>query len=208
MKYIVKGPEPQKFTNWKALANENWQPGYNGLSGQEKEAVKTALMEEQGYICCYCERELTDSDSHIEHIRPQSDPTVDPLDYSNIACSCQNQTKKGEPRHCGKLKDDWYDKNRFISPLDKNCESFFEYTFDGYIQPANNDQAASVTIDKLGLNIDKLNELRKKAIEPFIYDDLSDEELADFVNGYLKKQNGKFNPFYTTIKYLFGSHIE
>lgn len=56
MKYIVKNVEPQAFTDWKALANEDWKPSYDKLSGVEKQVVKTALMQEQGYLCCYCER--------------------------------------------------------------------------------------------------------------------------------------------------------
>ena len=84
MKHIVKQGEPEAFLDWKALANEDWMPTYDDLAGETKKTVKGALMEEQGYICCYCERRLTDGDSHIEHFQPQSDPAVDPLDFSNM----------------------------------------------------------------------------------------------------------------------------
>lgn len=117
MKHIVKQEEPQKFLDWKNLAGENWQPTYGGLSGYPKKALKNSLMAEQGYICCYCERRLTDNESHIEHFRPQSDPAVDPLDYRNLLCSCQNQLNKGEPRHCGNKKEDWFDEHLLVSPL-------------------------------------------------------------------------------------------
>ena len=89
MKYVEKRHEPEAYTQWRALANEDWQPTYDDLSGDTKASVKGALMQEQGYICCYCERRLTEGDSHIEHFRPQSDPAVDPLDYGNFLCSCQ-----------------------------------------------------------------------------------------------------------------------
>lgn len=93
-----------------------------------------ALMAEQGYICCYCERRLTNDDSHIEHFRPQSDPTVDPLDFGNLLCSCQNQLKKGEPRHCGNLKGEWFDRDLLVSPLIPGCEDRFAFTGDGEIK--------------------------------------------------------------------------
>ena len=93
MKHIIKCSEPQAFADWKDQANEDWQPDYDDLSGAPKEAVKEALMKEQGYLCCYCERRLTDDDSHIEHLRPQSDPAVDPLDFANMLCSCQNHSR-------------------------------------------------------------------------------------------------------------------
>lgn len=117
MKYIQKGTEPLEFADWKALANEDWQPSYDSLSGSEKRAVKAALMKEQGFVCCYCERRLSDADSHIEHLRPQSMVGVDPLDFANMLCSCQNNLQPAEPRHCGNLKGHWYDANLLISPF-------------------------------------------------------------------------------------------
>ncbi len=201
MKYIKKGEEPVEFTKWKALPDDNWQPSFNNLQNPQKKIVHNALMQEQGYICCYCERELIEIDSHIEHLLPK-DKNKYPekgLYFSNMLCSCQNKIKKGEPRHCGNLKDN----NEIpISPLDKNCENYFQYTHDGYIKSVN--ENAKITIETLGLNKDKLNALREKAIEPFLDELLTEAELMKFVSAYLKKVDGKYSPFYTTIKFLFG----
>lgn len=209
MKYIEKQHEPEAFANWKTLANDDWQPTYDGLSGETKKVVKSALMAEQGHICCYCERRLTNEDSHIEHFRPRSDPAVDPLDFGNLLCSCHNQIKKGEPRHCGNLKEDWFDRCLIVSPLDPDCENRFAFTGDGEIKSlADNDLAASKTIKKLGLDIPKLNALRAKAIEPFLDDLLSHQEMQAFVTGYLDRDEaGRFGEFWTTIRYLFGGYI-
>lgn len=209
MKHIAKQDESQAFTDWKALANEDWQPTYDELSGEIKKAVKYALMAEQGDICCYCERRLTDEDSHIEHFRPQSDPAVDALDFGNLLCSCQNHIKKGEPRHCGNLKDAWFDPNLLVSPSDPDCENRFAFTGDGFIKPAtDDDQAASETIIRLGLAIPKLNDMRAKVIEPFLDEDLSPEEVQTFVDGYLTQDtSGRFGEFWTTIRYLFGGLV-
>lgn len=202
MKRIEKGEEPNLFTEWKAKANADWQPTYDLLSDETKTAVKKALMEEQGYICCYCERRLTDDDSHIEHFRPQSDQDCDDLDFSNMLCSCQDQTKKGEPRHCGVLKDNWFDLDLLVSPFDPICEYLFTYTADGGIGSADSD-AATTTISKLGLDISKLFALRKGTIAPFLDPDLSDEDFLTFVTGYLKALDNRFSPFHTTIRFLF-----
>ena len=209
MKYIEKQEEPTPFTDWKALANDNWQPTYDNLSGKEKKAVKYALMAEQAYICCYCERQLIDNDSHIEHFKPQSDPSVDPLDYSNLLCSCQNQLEKGEPRHCGNLKEDWFDNELLISPLKPTCKNRFSYNGLGHIEPAvKQDKAASETIKQLGLNSPKLRDMRAKAIEPFLDGSLNEEELKQFVNGYLcKNDKGQYGEFFTTIQTLFRGYI-
>lgn len=208
MKFIEKGEEPKGFTEWKALANDDWQPTYDDLRGAPKTAVKTALMAEQGYICCYCQRRLTDDDSHIEHFRPQSDPAVDALDFSNLLCSCQNQLKKGVPRHCGNLKGDWFDNTLLVSPLDAGCEDRFAFTGDGLIKPRQPaDVEAAETISRLGLDIPKLNSMRESAIEPFLDDTLSEADMKQFVNGYLQKDGAeRFSEFWGTIRYLFGGY--
>ena len=131
------------------------------------------------------------------------------LDYDNLLCSCQLELEKGEPRHCGNSKGSWFQENNFVSPLNPDCEKKFKYTFDGYIEPVDeNDEPTITTIEKLRLGIDKLNKLREKAIEPFIEIPLSDKELKKLVTGYLRNKTingGKYNEFYTTIKFLFGS---
>jgi len=207
MKFIVKQTEPNEFTAWKSLSNDNWQPSYADLRGDVKAAVKAALIEEQGTICCYCERRLIVNDSHIEHFEPQSNPGVDALEFSNLLCSCQNIIKRGAPLHCGNLKGDWFDEVFLVSPLDSQCESRFSYTGIGNIMASDSsDEAAEKTIDHLGLAIPKLNDLRNKAIEPFLDASLSDDELKRFVSGYLKKgQQNKLGEFWTTINHLFGA---
>ena len=51
----------------------------------------------------------------------------------------------------------------------------------------------------------KLNDTRKKAIEPFFDHDLDRDDIAKFAAGYLKKDaDGQFSEFWTTINFLFG----
>lgn len=205
MKHVQKGNEPREFSRWKALANEDWQPTFDDLSGNIKKAVKNALMQEQGYLCCYCECRIDVDDSHIEHFRPQSLADVDPLDFSNLLCSCQNQLLKGVPRHCGNGKGDWFDHALLVSPFDADCENRFAFTGDGKIQPRDDtDIGATETIKHLGLNLPKLRAMRASVIEPFLEESLSDDDLQQFVSGYLHQDNsGYFGEFWTTIRYLF-----
>ncbi len=210
MKHTIKGEEPELLTAWKALANDDWQPTYDELSGKEKRAVKQTLMREQGGICCYCERRLMEGDSHIEHFQPQSDERIDPLDFSNLLCSCQNQLAKGEPRHCGNLKGDWFDAELLVSPFTPACETRFSYNGDGHISSSagEQDMAAKETIKRLGLDLPKLNSLRAAAIEPFLDADLSEDDLQLFVAGYLRADEEKgYSEFWTTINMLFGHYV-
>lgn len=208
MKYIIKTNEPQELLDWKE-ENKNLNPKFNNLSKKAKDAIFETLLNEQGYICCYCEKELIDKNYHIEHFNPQNKNEIDSLDYSNMLCSCQRNQPKGTPSHCGNSKDGWYVENLLVSPMTSDCEEKFIYTKNGQILPKDKkDEAAKATIKKLQLDIDKLNELRKKAIEPFIEAEtnFSKTELNKFIKGYLddkSKNNGKFNEFFTTIKYLY-----
>jgi len=60
----------------------------------------------------------------------------------------------------------------------------------------------------LGLDIPKLKSLRAKAIEPFLDEELAEDELQNFVRGYLEKdKEGQFGEFWTTIRYLFGDRL-
>jgi uncharacterized protein (TIGR02646 family) len=209
MKAIAKHAEPQELIDWKAQANADWQPSFGVLAGELKRTLKLALMREQGWICCYCERRLEENDAHIEHFRPQHDPAVDALEYANLLCSCQSNLAKGAPRHCGNLKGDWFDAQLLVSPFDPHCAERFAYTGDGRISAANEtDRAALETIRKLGLDLPKLNALRAQAIEPFLAPDLSYDELRTFVSGYLRPDaQHRFGEFSTTISHLFGAYV-
>jgi uncharacterized protein (TIGR02646 family) len=203
MKYIVKDQEPEGLLNWKTLATQEQKTDFEAIPGKVKRLVKQSLMDEQGHLCCYCERRIEDDDSHIEHFCPRSDESVDPLDYKNLLCSCQKRLKSGEPRHCGVLKDEWFDKKLLISPLSSDCETRFTYTADGGISGTN--EAAMETIKRLGLYISKLTSLREKAIAPFLDEEINNTDFINFVAGYLRKdKKGRFAEFFTTIQYLFG----
>jgi len=203
MKYIEKGNEPQSFTDWKSNGNLI----YNDLINPQKSELKTALLIEQGYICCYCESKISSDTSHIEHFKPKDKDKFPELqlNYDNLLCSCQKQLSKGEPRHCGNSKGN---EIILMTPLMEDCESKFTYTEDGQIN--HTDEDSKQTIRDLQLDIDKLNDLRNKAIELFIidsetYEEIPYEEAKIFAKQYLQKDDGRYNEFYTTIKYLFGS---
>lgn len=181
------------------------------LSSALKSRMKEGLLKEQGFICCYCEIRINDNNSHIEHFRPRSLFPEDLADYNNLLCSCQKNPPKGEPKHCGNKKGNWYEKDLIISPLEKNCEERFRYTFDGRINPADeNDDAARETIERLGLNVKKLTDSRKMILEPFI-EELNIKSYADIVSEINRlieiESEGRYPEFCATLKY-FSDFIE
>jgi uncharacterized protein (TIGR02646 family) len=208
VKYIKKSEEPESFTVWKNLANEDWQPSWENFSKPQKTYVRDSLLQEQGFICCYCGRRINTDDSHLEHLKPRTTYPQSALEYTNILASCQKDTVRKEPLHCGKIKDKWYDDNLMISPLDVNCAEFFRYTDDGQILATNNSEkqlAAETTIDKLALNIDKLKNLRAKSIEPIleIINTITEEERQNLILGFSETNSkGYYEEFCAAIIYL------
>lgn len=142
------------------------------------------LLAEQGFVCCYCgvrlaappahtARTQTDETSHIEHVEPKSGPSGNParaLDYDNLLVSCGGLSKSGPRSHCGHAKRDWYDPQRFVSPLDLVCATAFVCEAEGTILPADGDPggAAGETVRRLGLNCDSLRDRRAQAIAQFV----------------------------------------
>jgi hypothetical protein len=122
-----------------------------------------------------------------------------------MLCSCQKEMEKGEPRHCGNRKGNWFDPELLISPFTADCEQRFRYSANGDIRAAEpNDEAATTSIEKLGLNLPVLIALRRQAIEPFLDAELTNQDLIDFVNGYLQKDSqGQFGAFWTTVCQIF-----
>ncbi|WP_292775105.1 retron system putative HNH endonuclease [Nostoc sp. NMS9] len=88
MKYIKKSEEPESFTVWKNLANEDWQPSWENFSKPQKTDVHDSLLQEQGFICCYCGRRITKDISHIEHLKPRKTHYNLALEYTNLLASC------------------------------------------------------------------------------------------------------------------------
>ena len=106
------------------------------------------------------------------------------------------------------MKDDWFDAELLISPFNPDCENRFKFTGDGGISSKDeNDHVADETIRRLGLGLPKRNAMRASAIEPFIDEELTDEDMILLVAGYLEiDDQGMFGAFWTTIRYLFGAY--
>jgi uncharacterized protein (TIGR02646 family) len=212
MKYIEKGDPPAELLKWQR-SDKKFQKGvgiWRRVPGHVRTPIRQALLEEQGYLCCYCEKAIVDDQYHVEHIQPQGVPATEHLgaNYDNILCSCLKDTATGEPLHCGRAKQHWYDEALYISPLSPDCEQKFRYSYDGRILPADSTDSATIaTIDHLKLDIPKLKALRKATIDPFLDPSLSPEDIDELTTSYLvdKVDNGgRFNEYYTMIKYLFG----
>ncbi|MEH1907927.1 retron system putative HNH endonuclease [Nostoc sp.] len=216
MKHIKKSQEPEKFTKWKALENDDWKPSWDdNFQTPEKPVVHDALLKEQGYICCYCGMRITRKTSHIEHLKPRSTYPNLALEYTNLIASCQGESEEPPtvPVHCGHKKKYWYDENLMISPLEINCADFFKYPASGEIQPTDNPgkkAVAETTIKKLALDIDKLQNMRRVAIDAALLaiEGLTEIEIQLLAEGYQQLDaNGQYTPFCAAITYLLKNYF-
>ncbi|NWE72671.1 TIGR02646 family protein [Pseudomonas gingeri] len=195
MRQVIKGTEPASFTDWKACANEDWQPTYETLQNPQKRDLHLRLLLEQRYACCYCGREIELESSHIEHFRPQEHFEHLALDYENLHASCLRETKPGNPLHCGHRKDNWFEEELHISPLEENCEQRFCYLLTGEIQASANDACATKMIDVLALDIAYLNNRREEQLLGFFDNDFlinaTEEDLHRTVAFFRSVENDR-----------------
>lgn len=200
MKHIEKQQEPAAFSEWKAHDRMAHRPNWNRVPGDIKRGVHTALMQEQGFLCCYCQAPVNRESSHVEHFRPRGKQRYRnlQLDYSNLHGSCGRASVKGEPLQCGFSKGSWFDEQLLISPLDAACEDRFRFTGDGRIRPASGGatEAAAETIKRLALDLPKLDKRRQEVLHAYI--DLSIPELETLLAR--PDPEGRFVPFYTAVK--------
>jgi uncharacterized protein (TIGR02646 family) len=204
MKRIVKTAAPTSFTQWKALANEDWVPTYADLQNPEKRDLHEALLAEQGWLCCYCGRSIELDDSHIEHFRPQDahGEWADlQLEYENLHASCVRETKPDQPLHCGHAKGSRFEEAAHVSPVSEDCEQRFVYTLSGEEVAADRqDRAASNMIELLNLNVAFLRNRRREALEGAFDDaflaNASDEKFRELRDLYVPRNvDGRFESF-------------
>lgn len=112
MKFIEKtGKTPQELTTWKNYHSTNlynlycdakktgkeiWEylDNHEALDSSctniyNKKKLKSSLLKDQGYICCYCgKRILDDFRTILEHLHPKSKYKDKTYDYTNLLASC------------------------------------------------------------------------------------------------------------------------
>jgi len=206
MKYINKSKEPQILSDFVNYNKQNYgiDANYEDLQTDVKKQLKTALLEEQYSICCYCMKQIEIDKSHIEHIKPQSKFPSETLNYYNLLVSCNGIQDLNE--NCGHRKSDWYDANEFLTPLNSDCEKVFTYNIDGEMDATSRN--GKVTITKLDLNSYFLIRARRSAITlSGLFDDdfeLKKEEIISY--NTTPNANNELPPFCMAVAYCIKNY--
>jgi len=154
-----------------------------------RDEVLTSLLEEQNYLCAYCMKKISLSDSSIEHIIGQKYiengieiGKKNEINYNNFLAVCDGKSCKDD-LHCDKSRAN-YQKERplFVSPLENRIMQNIKYSEKGMIyynsfleskeveelkDHIKLDEVSNIRFDLqkvLNLNCDNLKERRKLLI--------------------------------------------
>jgi uncharacterized protein (TIGR02646 family) len=162
MKKIIKQSEPRSLVKHRSKQRANQNADYENYP--EKDDLRKSLLEEQGYICCYCMSRITSEQMKIEHWKPQTKYTSLQLDYRNLLGACKGgEGSRLQKQHCDTRKGE---SEITVNPIegDKNCENLIRYRPDGEIY--STDESINLDLNKtLNLNLEFLKKNRKVALD-------------------------------------------
>lgn len=128
MKYIVKQHPPKALLDYLKTPNASWE----GCTC--KSEWKRSLLEEQGHICAYTMKRISERDMKIEHFLPRSefDERL-ALDYKNTLGVCNgNEGYPPKFQYADTRKGN--DILRHIDPRKKDCERKLKYRANGEVR--------------------------------------------------------------------------
>jgi len=210
MKQIIKGKEPASMLTYRK------QPHAHYEDYREKNDLRHSLLEEQGYICCYCMQRIRLEQMKIEHFRPQSQYPELQLDSHNLLAACDGN--EGSPRqlqHCDTHKAD---EEITINPADsqKNCEQYLKYSSNGRVY--SDDPIIETDLNNtLNLNTQTLVNNRQNAINTVIQEmtQIKGKKAAwpiqkvyQKIHAYERKENGKYKPYCQMIVYFLNKRFK
>lgn len=185
MRKIEKTSEPIELAEFKKKKPKKI---YDDLNPELRMMIRQKLVVEQRYICAYCCRRIDSNNATNEHIKPRSSYPQCSLDYDNLVASCQ------EKQTCDKHKEDKYDSDLFVSPLESNCQSHFRFHPNGEIEGLS--ERGKYTIDLLNLNAYSLVTARHNLMKELDFADIS------YIEYLLNEDESRLPIFTDMIEYF------
>ncbi len=207
-----------------------------------KDVIPSTLIADQKGICAYCETYIREKFCSVEHFIPCEQSKINnyeknyDLDWQNMLAVCippgavedENVDNLQLPHKypcCGKAKANFVPDGRLLNPLELPTSRLFRFKReDGEILPdeANCEKEsipiASVqfTIQKLGLNVERLKTLRLAVIKKIeeelnFYDDgIIDPTVIEkqVAAGYFDNGKENYPRFFTTIRWALSNGAE
>lgn len=165
MRKITKISPPDSFIEYKKKERE--RASYSEMDKHIKDDLNISLLNEQGWVCGYCQRKINIDNMQIEHHCEQSicngedDMPDKRLDYNNLLAVCSG--KSGYFKHCDSQKATKSKSSGLpinILPWSSSHMNMIKYSSSGKISSANEKHQREID-EVLNLNISYLKELRK-----------------------------------------------
>lgn len=181
------------------------------------------LLDEQFFLCCYCElrSDLAGLGYHIEHVQPKSAFPQRTFDYDNLAASALASASdlsafkaQGEEVFAGHAKQSQYDAALFVSCHQADCARFFAYLSDGRVVAAAQlsmpeRERAQYTIRILHLNSPYLIKERRNwwnELDALFSQHQADAWSIEHLAMYdLVPQGTKLSQFFSMTRQFFGA---
>jgi len=226
VKKINKGNEPKTLTNYRSaiLKKDSTSENiYNDFPNKTKAGcndsdvgnLRKQLLEEQGYLCCYCMSRINCDTSKIEHFKDQSANRDLQIDYQNLFIACEgNEGHTKKQTHCDTFKG--ANALNHINLLSE-VENKIKYQLSEgmiYSDDSNIDMEINAV---LNLNVKLLKNNRKQAISQFITEvkkklgknRWSKNALEKEVDRYKKKDvSQKFKQFSEMFVYALNKKLK
>ncbi len=207
MRKITKTTEPSTLASYRSTiskANRLNSNIYNDFPDKKKEDcnlnksgnLRKQLIEEQGYICCYCMQRISCDNSRIEHFKSQEHNRKYQIQYKNLFVACNNSHGKiSQEQHCDVKKADKELKK--INLTLATSINNIKYNSDCTIFSDDTDLNDDIT-SILNLNVMIVKESRQQALNNLIksikvWDKPTLYGLIDKYSN--KNSDGKYAPF-------------
>lgn len=169
MRPIAKANGPKCLADWLEIqAREGLTTAYANFP--EKSPLREHLIEEQAGLCAYTGRQISPSDSCVEHLKPQSlcrtekeeSGTVvgDDVNHLNMVAAFKASGRKKD-LYGEACRQNWYGP-KYVSPVEDGCGLHFDFDLNGTITGVT--PQGEEMISRLKLDHRILNEDRQAAI--------------------------------------------
>ncbi|MCT4620168.1 MAG: TIGR02646 family protein [Marinisporobacter sp.] len=209
MLLIKKGKEPSSLTEYKTQSNAYYD-------GCNKSDIRKALLNEQGYLCAYCMKRISETSMTVEHYSTQSNISEkEALDYNNMLGVCLGNRGKGQKNlTCDAHRGN---DNLTINPFLKASINLICYDGSGKIY--SDDPEINKDLDvTLNLNCEQvlLKTNRKRALEALKKYLLSLRSKGTWKKEFLRRikkkyespnEIGKLEPYSGIILYYLNKKI-
>ena len=189
-----KNNKSTTITSFQDRIKKHKTKNWNELHEKHKDVLQdtrfSICVDEQDGLCGYTELPIDDiEDSHIDHYRKKSIFPLLTFDWNNFIVSVRDNNfgaNYKDNNYCNCEKD----YCQILNPIEDSCESYFEYTNTGEIEPKKGieqsiQEKARKTIEVFNLNHTSLVSRRKSilCILDSYKNQLSNDQIESILSG-------------------------